>query len=250
MRACIIVPHYDHVSQFRRLLPRLSRTGIPLIVVDDASPENAYRELQSLMASGAPEGIVLRHEVNQGKGGAVMTGLRAAMDAGYSHAIQIDADGQHDVGCLPDLLEAAIAEPAKLICGEPVFDSSISPLRRNARKITRFLCRRQAMTSEIRDALCGFRIYPLETIVPLLNQVRFARRMAFDPEILVRASWAGIGLRYIPVRVSYPESGRSHFRYFWDNLEISWMHARLLLGMLLRLPRFIWRGGAAGRGSK
>lgn len=245
MRPCIIVPHYDHVPQFRGLLPRLTDTGLPLIVVDDSSPEREYRALQALMGEAAPGATLLRHEVNQGKGGAVMSGLRAAMDGGFSHAIQIDADGQHDVGCLPDLLEAATAEPAKLICGDPVFDSSISPLRRNARKITRFLCRCQAMTSEIRDALCGFRIYPLETIVPLLNHVRFTRRMAFDPEILVRASWAGIGLRYVPVRVTYPEGGRSHFRYLRDNLEISWMHTRLLLGMLIRLPRFLRRDAAA-----
>jgi len=241
VRPCIVIPHFDHVPQFRGMLPRLAATGIPLIVVDDASPDSQYLLLQTLLREAAPEAILIRHRNNLGKGEAVITGLRAAFDLGYSHAGQIDADGQHDVRFLSDVLDTAAAEPLALVCGEPAFDASISGLRKNARKITNFLCRLETLSSEISDALCGFRVYPLASILPLVDRSRMAPGMGFDPEILVRACWAGISLRYVRVDVSYPEDGRSHFRYLADNLEISWMHIRLLSGMLVRLPSLMRR---------
>jgi hypothetical protein len=89
--------------------------------------------------------------------------------------------------------------------------------------------------------MCGFRMYPLQRVVDLAERSKPAKRMAFDPEILVRAVWAGISLRFIPVQVTYPPDGKSHFRFFRDNLEISWMHTRLILGMIIRLPGLLRR---------
>ena len=241
MLTCIVVPHFDHVTQFRAVLPQLLEHGLPLFVVDDASPEQAYQELQQLLGEHGDATLLLRHDENQGKGGAVMTGLRAALDAGYTHALQIDADGQHDVADIPRFLAAAAAHPARVICGEPQFDDSISRLRYYGRYLTLSLAWLESLSTEIRDALCGFRLYPLASIVAIFERRRPGTRMAFDPEILVRATWAGIGLQFIPVQVRYPEGGRSHFLYFRDNAEISWMHIRLVCGMLLRLPKLLWR---------
>lgn len=241
MRLCAVIPHYDHVEQFGGMLEELVSHGLPLVVVDDASPAAAFGQLENLLAENAPEALLVRHSENQGKGGAVMTGLRAAAEAGYSHALQIDADGQHDVEDIPRFTSLATEYPEALICGQPVFDESISGLRYYARYITLSLSWLESLSTQIRDALCGFRLYPLAQVVPIIDRSRPGRRMAFDPEILVRCVWAGIRLHYIPVNVRYPEGGRSHFHYFGDNVEISWMHLRLIAGMLLRLPVLLHR---------
>lgn len=241
MRVCLVIPHHDHVPQFSTLLPRLAGLELPLFVTDDASPALAYSQLQELLNRTAPGTTLLRHEANQGKGGAVLTALRAAWEAGFTHAVQIDADGQHNVDDLPRLLSAARDNPSALVCGAPVFDETISSLRRRGRLITYALCRLETLSPAIKDAMCGFRAYPLANVIPLIEKSRVSRRMGFDPEILVRACWAGIALIFVPVRVTYPKDGRSHFRYFTDNVEISWMHTRLICGMLLRLPRLAWQ---------
>jgi glycosyltransferase involved in cell wall biosynthesis len=241
MKTCIVVPHYDHVEQFRDVLGQLVAQGLPLVVVDDASPEASYVALERLLDEQAQRTIVVRHTRNLGKGGAVMTGLKAALEAGYTHALQIDADGQHDVADVTRFIEASNQQPDRIICGQPVFDESISKLRYYARYITLSLSWLESLSTEIRDALCGFRLYPLRPIVTLFEKSKPGQRMAFDPEILVRAVWADIGLTFIPVNVCYPEGGRSHFLYFRDNAEISWMHIRLVAGMLLRLPLLLWR---------
>ena len=241
MRVCVVVPHYDHVEQFGHFLPHLAAQGLDLVIVDDGSPEAVFEELECLVERYAPGAMLLRHAHNQGKGGAVMTSLEAAFAAGYSHALQIDADGQHDAGAIDRFVTTAREFPGDLICGKPMFDESISGLRYYSRYITLYLCWLQALSTEIRDALCGLRLYPLAAVVPLIKRRRLGKRMAFDPEILVRCCWAGIRLRYLPVNVQYPESGRSHFHYVGDNLELAWMHVRLVIGMLLRLPVLVTR---------
>lgn len=238
---CMVIPHFDHLEQFRTALPELVAQGFPLVVVDDASAEPVYNALAQLLAEQAPDSILLRHPENLGKGGAVMTGLNAALEAGFTHALQIDADGQHDVTGIAQLAATAIQHPNSIICGQPVFDSDISKLRFYARYITLFLVWLETLSTEIVDALCGFRAYPLNQVVPLIQSSKPGERMTFDPEILVRAVWADLPLCYIPVKTVYPEDGKSHFRYFHDNLQISWMHTKLIFGMLIRLPVLIRR---------
>jgi glycosyltransferase involved in cell wall biosynthesis len=236
---CIVIPHFDHLEQFQRILPKLVEQGFPLVVVDDASPKDCFNELTLLLEKLAPQSILIRHSRNQGKGGAVMTGLKTAQEAGFTHALQIDADGQHDIGSVKNLVAQAECFPESMICGEPVFDESISRLRFYSRYITLYLVWLETLSTEIHDALCGLRLYPLsDTLVSVKNAVS-GKRMAFDPEILVRAVWAGIPLTYVPVKIAYPEDGKSHFRYLRDNLEIAWMHTRLITGMLIRIPKLI-----------
>lgn len=241
MLICMVIPHFDHIDQFQKVLPELVEQGFPLVVVDDASPEHVFKALALLLENHAPESILLRHPENIGKGGAVMTGLNAALEAGFTHALQIDADGQHDVQGITQLASVASRHPNSIICGQPVFDESISKFRFFARYITLYLVWLETLSTEIRDALCGFRSYPLKQTVTLVQSSKLGKRMAFDPEVLVRAVWADIPLRYVPVNIAYPDDGKSHFRYFRDNLEISWMHTRLIFGMLIRLPALIRR---------
>ena len=241
MLTCAVIPHFDHVDQFEALLPQLSAQGMPLVVVDDASPADAYQKLQALLDEHTDGTILVRHTRNLGKGGAVMTGLKTALEAGYTHALQIDADGQHDVTDMDRFNAAAQEHPDCIICGQPEFDKSISKLRYYARYITLSLSWLESLSTEIRDALCGFRVYPLQAVVTIFETSNPGKRMAFDPEILVRAIWADIELKFIPIKVTYPEGGKSHFHYVRDNVEISWMHTRLIVGMILRLPAILRR---------
>lgn len=241
MNICIVVPHYDHLDQFRRFLPGLAAVDIPLVVVDDASPQATFKGLEELLASSTANATLVRHSSNRGKGGAVMSGLRAARDAGFSHALQIDADGQHDCADIDTFLAAATERPESVICGEPVFDDNISSLRYYGRYVTLSFSYLETLSTDIHDALCGFRLYPLQSITKIIDNSRLGERMAFDPELLVRAVWAGIPLHYVPVSVAYPEDGKSHFHYLRDNVEISWMHTRMLVGMVFRLPMLLKR---------
>ena len=248
MKLCLVVPHYDHVAQFRKLLPALLDTRLPIVIVDDASPAGAVSELESLLGESGGEITLVRHGENLGKGGAVTSGLRKSHELGYSHALQIDADGQHDVAYFDNLRGLAEEHPDAIVCGEPVFDESISKLRYYGRYLTHALIWLETLSMEIRDAMCGFRVYPTGPVVALIDRKAPGRRMAFDPELLVRASWAGIPIRYTPVEVRYPEDGASHFHYLRDNAIITWMHTRLVVGMLIRLPMLLWRK-ARGRSS-
>jgi len=249
MLTCVVIPHFDHFEQFRVLLPSLVELGVPLIVVDDASPCSSFDSLHHLLTDEAPGSILVRHSENTGKGGAVMTGLKAALEAGYTHAFQVDADGQHNPDSIALLAETAILHQDSIICGQPVYDESISTLRYYSRYITLYFCWLETLSTEIRDAMCGFRCYPLKLLVALAEDSRPGMGMVFDPEILVRAVWAGISLRFIPVQTTYPETGKSHFHYIRDNLKISWMHTRLILGMLIRFPVLIRRLRARAAGT-
>lgn len=246
MKICVVVPHFDHVEEFRALLPGLAATGHHLVVVDDASPAESFSQLAQLIDTSGGGCTLIRHAQNLGKGGAVASGLRAAGEAGFTHAVQIDADGQHDYRDIAVLCAAAAEHPHSLVCGEPVFDQSISPLRYYARHLTLYLVWLETLSKVIRDPMCGLRVYPLPAIIELLDRNSLPTRMGFDPEILVRAIWTGIPLEFVKVHVRYLEGGKSHFRYFTDNLEISSMHARLLGGMLVRIPQLL-RPAGGGR---
>ena len=241
MLTCIVVPHYEHVDQFSLYLPSLVLEGFPLIVVDDASKPSSFDRLKRLLEEHAPDAMLVRHERNLGKGGAVISGLEAALEAGFSHAIQVDADGQHDPRGLEALHKASCQYPDRFICGRPEFGEDISQFRYYFRFLTLYLTWVETLSTDIQDALCGLRVYPLDAVLELVQRGGRRLRMDFDPEILVRAVWAGIALHYVPVRVRYPAGGLSHFQYVSDNLIISWMHTRLLAGMLLRAPVLLSR---------
>lgn len=241
MLTCIVVPHYEHVDQFSTYLPTLVREGFPLVIVDDASSPSTFARLEKLLEEHAPDALLVRHEENLGKGGAVISGLEAASSAGFSHAIQVDADGQHDPGAIKSLHELSCTFPDHFICGQPVFDEEISRVRYYFRFLTLYLVWAETLSTQIKDALCGLRAYPLDAVLELVRNGGRRMRMDFDPEILVRAVWAGIPLHYVPVNVTYPDDGKSHFQYIRDNLYISWMHTRLLVGMLPRSPVLLGR---------
>ena len=240
---CAVIPVYNHGEAVGAVAANVRANGLHCFLVDDGSSADCAAVLDTL--AQAPDVTLVRLARNQGKGGAMMAGLRAAAAAGCSHALQIDADGQHDAGDIPRFLAHAAAEPHAVICGTPVYDESVPRLRLVARYLTHVWVWINSLSLQIRDSMCGFRVYPLAPVVRLIDEARLGRRMDFDPEVLVRLHWRGLKIVNVPTRVTYPQDGLSHFRLGLDNWLITKMHARLALGMLLRSPMLLWRKLAA-----
>jgi len=233
---CVVIPCYNHGAMMASVLARLAPFNLPVIVVDDGSDTATQLQLATLYAA---ELTVLRLDSNQGKGAAVIHGLRAAAARGFTHAVQLDADGQHQAEDLPLMLAEAERYPDALISGQPIYDDSIPKSRLYGRYITHFWVWIETLSLSIRDSMCGFRVYPLAPTLALCDRRAIGQRMDFDTEIMVRLYWQGIRSRFIPTRVTYPASGLSHFDALYDNLRISWMHTRLFFGMLPRIPRLL-----------
>lgn len=241
MSVCAVIPVYNHGEAIGAVVHAVLAFRLPCVLVDDGSEAGCAHVLSELAATN-PETITLvRLAVNQGKGGAMMAGLRKAMQLGYSHALQIDADGQHDVQDIPTFLLASKNRADSIICGCPVYDASVPKGRLYGRYLTHVWVWINTLSFAIRDSMCGFRVYPLEETVALIDSVSIGRRMDFDVEILVRLYWRGLHIVNQPTRVNYPSDGVSHFRVWMDNVLISRMHAKLFFGMLWRLPALLWR---------
>lgn len=248
-RFCIIVPHFNHAALLAGALPALLRTGLPVLVVDDGSAPAARCELRKTLARH-PEVELIELARNGGKGAAMIIGIRAALARGFSHGICMDADGQHDPADVARMQAEARAHPASIISGLPRFGPDIPPVRRYGRMITNGLARLETATPGMRDVMCGFRCYPLALTAAVCDGYRVRTRMDFDPEILVRAAWRGVPVRFIETRVRYPEGGVSHYRMFRDNVAMTLMHLRLIGGALRRAPVWTLRriGGGGARG--
>ena len=239
-KPCLTVPTFNHGSAVTQTLLSLEPMGTPCIVVNDGSTDHTHVELE-LFAQHRPWVTVLHRKQNGGKGAAVKDAVRCALAKGYTHLLQLDADGQHDVAVAPLFLSAAEEHPSALIIGRPLFDSSAPLARRLGREISNALLWLQTLSFCARDVLCGYRCYPIAHYGEVLLNNVLSNRMEFDPEAVVKLYWAGASVINIPTKVSYPLDGLSHFRYGQDNLMIAALHARLLAGMVLRAPGLLRR---------
>jgi glycosyltransferase involved in cell wall biosynthesis len=240
MKICIVIPFYNHAGAIAHVVDALKPLGLPCFIVDDGSDAAAQQVLLQISIRESWVNV-LRLSKNGGKGAAVMAGCDAALAAGFTHALQIDADGQHDAAEAVRLLELATRFPQAMIGGVAVYDSTVPRSRRYGRYITHALVWLITLSLEIRDSMCGFRVYPLATTCEIWRRHRIGRRMDFDIEIMVRLHWKGVRIIAAPTQVTYPRDGVSHFNLLSDNILIAGMHARLLVGMLLRLPALLYR---------
>jgi glycosyltransferase involved in cell wall biosynthesis len=241
---CVVIPVYNHEHAIGTVVSGIRAQGVPIVLVDDGCSAACAQVLQQLSASS--DITLLRHERNRGKGAAVGTGLRAAKDRGYTHALQIDADGQHRVEDVRRFVAEARAFPDAVICGRPIFDADIPRSRYYGRYLTHGLVWFETLSFELIDTMCGFRVYPLDSTLALLDRNLVGARMDFDTEVLVRLYWRGVPTRWIATPVRYPLDGVSHYRMVADNVRMTALHVRLVLGMLVRLPMLLWRKWAHG----
>lgn len=229
VRPCAVVPTYNNPVTIERVVRGLLEHVTAVFVVDDAGDEAAQAALVNVAAIDGAH--VRRRGKNGGKGAAVKDGLRWALGEGYTHALQVDADGQHDLADVPKLLAASAESPTALVLGRPLFDESAPRARRWGRQISVFWVWLETLgkPGKIKDPLCGFRVYPLEAAVA---SGASGERMDFDPEIAVRLVWKRLPVVNVPTKVRYvpaEEGGISHYRAFWDNVAISVLHAKLCI---------------------
>jgi glycosyltransferase involved in cell wall biosynthesis len=240
MKVCIVIPFFNHPAAIANVVASLKPLGLPCRIVDDGSDPPSQQVLAQIAARESWVSLQRLPE-NRGKGAAVMAGCEAALAEGFTHALQIDADGQHDAATVPVLLELARHQPAAVITGQAVYDHTVPRARLYGRYVTHLWVWINTLSFEIRDSMCGLRVYPLAAACAIWRRHRIGQHMDFDTEILVRLSWSGAPIVNVPTRVNYPRDGVSHFRMLKDNVFISCMHTRLFFGMLYRLPMLLGR---------
>ncbi|HFS8940822.1 TPA: glycosyltransferase [Enterobacter roggenkampii] len=239
-RPCVLIPCYNHGAMIARVLSRLAPFGLPCLVVDDGSDAVTRQELERLAAE-QPQMTLVRLAQNAGKGAAVIRGLEECARTGYTHAVQVDADGQHAIEDIPKLLALAERHPDALISGQPIYDDSIPRSRLYGRWITHVWVWIETLSLQLKDSMCGFRVYPVSPTLRLAAREPLGKRMDFDTEVMVRLYWQGNTSVFLPTRVTYPQDGLSHFDALKDNVRISLMHTRLFFGMLPRMPGLLFR---------
>ena len=238
---CIVIPCYNHGAMMAAVLHRLKPFNLPCIVVDDGSDETSRVALETLATTHDVSFSLIRLAHNVGKGAAVIRGLEEAAAKGFTHAVQVDADGQHAIEDIPALLALSKQHPDALISGRPIYDASVPRSRLYGRWITHIWVWIETLSLQLKDSMCGFRVYPLAPTLALAHRVRLGQRMDFDTEVMVRLYWQGNPSYFVPTRVTYPLDGLSHFDALKDNIRISRMHSRLFFGMLPRIPSLLFR---------
>ena len=197
-KPCFLIPCYNHGQTIISVVDTLiSDFNYPIIIVDDGSET----ETQKIIAGLAEKTNIVRLTQNQGKGGAVMAGLKKAQTLGFSHALQIDADGQHDLTSLVVLIKNAQKYPQALISGRPIYDESVPKGRLYGRYITHFWVWVETLSFEIKDSMCGFRSYPVERLNEVIKNYHLGTRMDFDIEVMVKSFWSDIEIRFIDTKV-------------------------------------------------
>lgn len=239
----VLIPSYNTGERLFLTVRAARAQWNPVWVVVDGSTDGAGERLQALAAAD-PGLRVLVLPVNQGKGAAVLHGLLAARAQGFTHALTMDADGQHPAALIPSFMAASQARPDAMVLGQPVFDASAPLLRVYGRRISNAWAGFETLFAGIGDSLYGLRVYPIEGLIDVMQRQRWMRRFDFDPEAVVRLAWHGVKPLNIDAPVKYftpEEGGVSHFRYGRDNVLLTWMHTRLVLEFMVRLPVLLWR---------
>lgn len=239
----VLIPSYNPGRKVLTTVRAARAQWTPVWVVIDGSTDGSADWLREEAASDPGLRVLVLPE-NQGKGSAVLEGITRAAQAGFTHALTMDSDGQHPETLIPHFMNTSQAAPEAMVLGKPVFGPEAPALRVNGRKLSNGWADLETLGMGIGDSLYGFRVYPIAPLMKVMHSTRFMRRFDFDPEAVVRLCWAGVRPINVdaPVRYFTPqEGGVSHFKYLRDNLLLSWMHARLLVGFVLRLPWLLWQ---------
>jgi glycosyltransferase involved in cell wall biosynthesis len=239
----VVIPSYNPGSRVYDTVRAARAEWSPVWVVVDGSDDGTRAGLERLARDDA--GLrVLALAANRGKGAAVLHALHQAAAEGYSHVLTMDADGQHPAASIPEFMQASARAPEAMVLGVPQFDASAPALRVKGRRISNWWANLETLWCGIHDSLFGFRVYPVRALLEVMQAQRWMRRFDFDPEAAVRLAWRGVPPLNLPAPVRYlrpEEGGVSHFRYWRDNALLSWMHLRLMLGFLGRLPLLVAR---------
>lgn len=243
----VLIPSYNPGKKVYETVRAARARWNPVWVVVDGSTDGSAERLQRMAAEDPGLRVICLPE-NRGKGAAVLEGISRAAGEGYTHALTMDSDGQHPAGLIPEFMAASQREPGCMVLGVPVFDADAPRLRVNGRKISNWWANLETLWMGIGDSLYGFRVYPIAPLRRVMTGQKWMRRFDFDPEAVVRLCWQGVRPLNLKAPVRYfraDEGGVSHFKYLRDNTLLTWMHTRLFLGFMLRLPVLVYRRLAA-----
>jgi glycosyltransferase involved in cell wall biosynthesis len=239
----VLIPSYNPGARALDTVRAARANWDPVWVVVDGSTDGSAEALSALAARDPSLRVLVRAR-NGGKGAAILDGLMAAQRAGFTHALTMDADGQHPPDCIASFMQASLTAPGAMILGDPVFDASVPLIRLRGRRISNWCTNITTLWAGIHDTLFGFRVYPIDPLVAIMQRTRWMRRFDFDAEAAVRLSWRGVPAVNLPAPVRYfrpDEGGVSHFHYGRDNVLLTSMYLRLFLGFGIRLPWLVAR---------
>ncbi|MEJ8809734.1 glycosyltransferase family 2 protein [Variovorax ureilyticus] len=239
----VLIPSYNTGERLFSTVEAARAQWNPVWVVIDGSTDGTGERLQTMAASDPGLRVSILRD-NQGKGAAVLHGLREAQAAGFTHVLTMDSDGQHPADLIPAFMQASQDRPETMVLGRPVFDASAPLLRVRGRRVSNSWTQLETLFAGIGDSLYGFRVYPLADLKSVMEAQPWMRRFDFDTEAVVRLAWRGVKPVNIDAPVKYltaEEGGVSHFRYGRDNVLLTWMHTRLVIEFVFRLPGLLWR---------
>jgi len=239
----VLIPSYNTGATVYETVRAARGQWQPVWVVVDGSDDGTAAGLTQLAASDPGLKVIVLPE-NRGKGAAVLHGLQAAAHAGFTHALTMDSDGQHPADLIPSFMQASLQRPEAMVLGRPVFGAEAPLLRVRGRRVSNWWTNLETLGAGIDDSLYGFRVYPIADLIAVMRRQPWMRRFDFDTEAVVRLAWRGVVPVNLPAPVKYlsaEEGGVSHFRYGRDNVLLTWMHTRLMLEFVLRLPGLVLR---------
>jgi glycosyltransferase involved in cell wall biosynthesis len=239
----VLIPSYNPGAKGLETARAARAQWAPVWVITDGSKDGTP-ELLAELADRDPQLRVIVRSKNGGKGAALLDGLIEAKRLGFTHALTLDADGQHPPQLIGAFMRASAASPDAMILGDPVFDGSAPLIRLRGRRIANWCTNVETLWAGIHDTLFGFRVYPIGPLIAVMQRTRWMRRFDFDAEAVVRLSWRGVPALNLPAPVKYftpLEGGVSHFNYWRDNVLLTSMYLRLVAGFVIRLPLLLAR---------
>ena len=234
----VLIPSYNPGPKVYSTVRAALEQWAPVWVIIDGSTDDSEHRL-SEMAAAQPNLRVSVLRKNSGKGAAVLFGMREAQALGFTHVLTMDSDGQHPAESIAPFMQTSLSSPAAMVLGKPIFDDSAPGLRVKGRRISNWWANLETLWAGIDDSLFGFRVYPIAPLIGVMRRQPWMRRFDFDVEAAVRLCWRGAIPINVPAKVRYfkpEEGGVSHFNYWRDNALLVWMHLRLFVGFILRLP--------------
>ena len=217
MKPIIIIPAYNPPKSFISLLQTVrTNTAIPIIVIDDGSiPIIVVKNKNT---------ILLRNKNNRGKGFSLVRGFNEALNSGYSHAITMDADSQHDPNILQSFIE--INKNISIVLGKRQFNTNMPFHRRISNILTSsvisYICHKQ-----IGDSQCGYRRYKLDDVC---SETYMEHGFQFESEVLIKLLCNNCTLRHIEIPTIYAQE-MSSMNNFWDTIKF----IRLIIRCLIRI---------------
>lgn len=226
----VLIPSYNTGARLKGTVVDALSAWPHVWVVVDGSSDGSDLILDELAVEHA--GLkVIRKSPNEGKGAAVLYAAELAHAGGFTHALVMDADGQHPASSIEPLMHLSQQDANTVVMGQPIFGADVPKARLYGRRLTIFWTELETLYAGLGDTLFGMRVYPLAPMCAAMHQTKFARGYDFDPEVAVRMVWLGVRPVQLPVPVRYfsgDEGGVSHFHYLRDNIKLTGLQFRMM----------------------